>query len=136
MEIRYEDPSLGDVDELTKPDEFRAIDEALCAEIGRWLVKWYPKHYAIFSARVDHRPNVGIVEIKIPRLMGASNVYAIPTAAMQAGPNAFHNLMKEATGQLLERFRLSRGRGFDDAAFIEAASKVPWVGIEDREVPV
>ena len=133
MRVSYEHPSLGDGP--AEVDEYRDIDIALCKEMGAWLKKWYPKHYPIFHARVDHRPHVGIAELSIPRMMGAQNVYVLHTAALQRGPNAFHNLMKEATGQLLERFRLSRGRDFDEAGFLAAAEKIPWVGIEDRPIP-
>lgn len=130
MRVEYHHPDDGDD---PQPDPFRAADEALAREMGRWLATNYPRQYQLFHATVDHAK--GFATLRMPMLMGGTNVYILHIPVLQEGPVSFAQEMKEAAGQLLERYRLARGRSFDQDDALQKIKETPRIGLENRAVP-
>ena len=114
--------------ELVAPSE-RDRQEAeyeMAKQMAEILQKQYPGHrWATFA---DSRQ--GITWVAIPALMGPSLRYVIHISKMSSYPEMCQQL-REAAGQILERFKLERGR-FDVVSFSEARKR----RIKDHATPM
>ena len=130
MRVTYNHPDLGDD---PQPDPWAQADIALAKEIGAWLKREYPTQYRLFNASVDHRQ--GVVALRMPLLTGGTNCYILHIPMLQQGPTVFAMEMREAAGQLLERYRLPRGKRFDADLALDKISSISRVGLDQRAVP-
>jgi len=100
-------------------------DAAIAATMMKWLNRHYPGH--LWGCIADTRQ--GIVKFNIPILMGMNNWWVVNLRT--------HDIidgMRQGAGQILERYRLRRGR-FDLTTFLEARDKHSALVIPSRKVP-
>lgn len=128
--ISYEQPDQGD-DPL--PDPFKNADIALAREMGKWLLENYPKQASLFHATINHAQ--GVATLRMPMLMGGTNVFILHIPMLQQGPTIFQMEMRQAAGELLERYGLPRGRNFDQDGALERIKQIPRIGLDQRPVP-
>ena len=100
------------------------LEQHIAARVFGWLRKAYPGHGWFVDASVQR----GGVAIAIPILMGGNWVYFIKGADLTRAK------VIEAGGEILERYRIPRGR-FDLASFLEARAKLSVVVNPGQKVP-
>ena len=83
-----------------------AYEFGLAKAIFEKLWEHYPSRD--WKVKVDAHPSVGIVSIKLPRLHHSALGYNFPIDKLAADPDM--KIVVRAGGELLERFRLTRGR--------------------------
>lgn len=84
----------------------RAYEEGLAKKIFEKLWAHYPMYD--WKVRVDAHPKIGMVSIKLPRIHHSALGWNFPIDKLATDPNM--DIVKLAGGELLERFKLSRGR--------------------------
>jgi hypothetical protein len=84
----------------------RAYEEGLCAKIFTKLWEHYPMYD--WKVKVDASPQVGIVSIKLPRIHHSALGFNFPVDMLAADPGM--RIVVKAGGELLERFKLTRGK--------------------------
>ena len=120
---QYEGPS--DSDGNPAPDPWRAKDAEVVKTMMRWLEKHYPGHLWGCVADLRH----GIVKFNIPILMGVRHWWVVNLRT--------HDIvdgMRQGAGQILERYRLNRGR-FNLAQFLDARAQHSKLIVPSRLVP-
>ena len=120
---KYEAPSTDDATPAFDP--YRDQDNAIAATMMRWLNKHYPGH--LWACIADSAQ--GIVKFNIPILMGLQNWWVVNLST--------HDIidgMAQGAGQILERYRLPRGR-FEVVSFLEAREKHSALVVPGRKVP-
>ncbi len=114
---------------------------ALAKGIELFLLEHYPAQVVhvdgkvcghLIQAEVNHKQ--GIVVVSIPQLMGQINKFILKIDQLSVH-SAFVAGMHRAVGELLERYRLPRGKTFDHDLFAEAVDKAPLIGIDNAKVP-
>ena len=98
-----------------------------CARRGMALLKtYYPGHFWQVESDVKRH----LFKISIPILMGVCNWYVINLRTHELTPEN----VREAGGNILERYKLKRGR-FELGAFLEAREKHSKLVVKRRPVP-
>jgi len=123
VQERYEAPATDDGGIAADP--YKERDAAIAATMMKWLNRHYPGH--LWGCIADTRQ--GIVKFNIPILMGMNNWWVVNLRT--------HDIidgMRQGAGQILERYRLRRGR-FDLTTFLEARDKHSALVIPSRKVP-
>lgn len=92
----------------------RAYEEGLCKTLFEKLWEHYPGYN--WQVKVDAKQ--GIATIRIPILMGPTLSYVLHLDKLASDPALRAVVM--AGGEILERWRISRGRRFDLGGFLEA----------------
>lgn len=103
---------------LSHEEAWRVASETdMARKIAEQLNFYYPGH--AWEVTVDSRQ--GGAQLRIAVLMTGSQCFYMRFNDI-AGPNDFNRVVRDAGGELLERFRIPRG-GFDLTSFIEAQPK-------------
>jgi hypothetical protein len=119
----YEAPAKSDTE--VADDPYRASDAAIAANMMKWLNREYPGHlWGVVSDQAQ-----GIVKFNIPILMGFDMWWTINLRTTDIIEG-----MKAGAGQILERYRLTRGR-FVLSEFLEAREKHSRLVVGSRPVP-
>lgn len=107
-------------------DLLKEYDEWAAGEVLRTLEQFYPGHHW----RVIHDSFQGVCLISIPILMGVNNFMAVnlKTHALDS------HRVKNAGGEILERYRLQRGR-FQLDQFLDAREQHSALVVPTRKVP-
>ncbi len=105
-------------DEPLVPDRFAAADMALTKRIAAVVDHHYPGHPWLIVS--DHKQ--GIVKIKIPQFMGATNWGVIWISTLKSDPG-MRSIIR-ICGEILERYRIPRV-GFSRDDFLTALSGIP-----------
>lgn len=84
----------------------QAYEEGLAKKIFEKLWAHYPMYD--WKVKVDAHPMIGMVSIKLPRIHHSTLGWNFPIDKLAADPNM--DIVKHAGGELLERFKLSRGK--------------------------
>lgn len=117
---KYEAPSDGD-------DPHKDYDRWVARRAMAVLKTHYPGHlWCVVSDAKQH-----ILKISIPILMGVCHWYVINLRTHELTPL---NLL-EAGGNILERYRLNRGR-FEEASFLDARAQHSALVRPSRRIPV
>lgn len=130
VQIGYERPPLLEDDEK---DPHEGIDKALLHEVGRFIQRHHPKLMPWLRVRADH--GQGILTMWMPALMGDINRMVVHTATLDAGPASFDRAIRNAIGELLERYRLARDRTFNADVMRAAINNMPVIGLNNLKVP-
>jgi hypothetical protein len=120
---KYEAPANDNG--LAAFDPYEAKDHEIAQTMMRWLDREYPGH--LWATHADTRQ--GIVKFNIPILMGVNQWWVVNLRT-----HDIINGMRAGAGQILERYRLRRGR-FQLAPFLEAREKHSALVMPGREVP-
>lgn len=119
---KYEAPMDGDVAAV---DPFKERDFEVARTMKKWLDREYPGH--LWACIADLRQ--GIVKFNIPILMGIDQWWVV-----NLGTHDVIDGLRMGAGQILERYRLPRGR-FHLASFLEARAKHSRLVLPTRKVP-
>jgi len=92
-----------------------AYEEGIAKQVFVKLWDLYPMYD--WAVKVDARPSVGMVSVKLPTLMGATMGYNFPLDKLAADPEML--IVRKAGGEILERWNLRRGKA-NTVAFHEA----------------
>lgn len=106
-------------------DPYKAKDLEIAGTMHRWLERHYPGH--LWGCVADSRQ--GIVKFNIPILMGLQQWWVVNLRT--------HDIidgMRQGAGQILERYRLDRGR-FNLDQFLDARAKHSALVVPSRKVP-
>ena len=106
-------------------DPFKLRDFEAAGMMSRWLQREYPGHF--WAINCDLRQ--GVVMFNIPVLMGTDKWYVINLST--------HDIvegLKKGAGEILERYRLKRGRLQLDQ-FLEARDKHSRLVLPFRKIP-
>jgi hypothetical protein len=106
-------------------DPYRAKDMEVAKTMMAWLERHYPGH--LWATVANHAQ--GIVQFNIPILMGLDEWWVVNLRT--------HDIidgMRQGAGQILERYRLARGR-FDLSSFLDARAKHSRLVLPSRKVP-
>jgi hypothetical protein len=120
---KYEAPSTPDSG--IAYDQYKEQDLAIAKTMMSWLERHFPGH--LWGCVSDIKQ--GIVKFNIPILMGFNNYYVVNLAT--------HDIcdgMAKGAGEILERYRLPRGR-FELDPFLEAREKHSCLVLPSRKVP-
>jgi hypothetical protein len=120
---KYEAPMESDG--VAASDPYKARDIAVARTMMAWLEKHYPGH--MWGCIADLAQ--GIVKFNIPILMGVSEWWVVNLRTHDVIDG-----MRIGAGQILERYRLPRGR-FHLASFLEARAKHSKLVVPSRKVP-
>lgn len=123
--LGYYHPDLGDDPES---DPFAAADVELTKKVAAVLQAYHGN--VPFMAEVSHRQ--GLVTISIPTLMGNGACYAVHIKSLHSDPGM--KAIRNACGELLERFRLPRS-GFSPSDFAIAINSRPLFERMNGAVP-
>ena len=114
VDTHHDTPDGG----LSHEEAWRIASETdMARKIAECLQLYYPGH--AWEVTVDSRK--GGAEMRIAILMTGAHCFFMRFDDI-AGPNDFNRVVRDAGGELLERFKIPRG-GFDLTAFIEAQPK-------------
>lgn len=102
VRVAYHAPGMVEIGAAV--DHHKAADFEMTKRIGQTLAQHYPK--ICWGVRVDHAQ--GIAMVQIPELMGATGQYVLKLADLASDPGL--KAVVRAGGEILERFRLPRGR--------------------------
>jgi hypothetical protein len=83
-----------------------AYEEGLCKRIFEKLWEHYPMYD--WKVKVDASPKMGMVSIKLPRIHHSALGYNFPVDKLANDPGM--GIVVKAGGELLERFKLTRGK--------------------------
>lgn len=121
---KYEAPATADGG--FGEDFYKEYDEWAAGEVLRELEREYPGHLW----RVIHDSFQGVCLISIPVLMGVNKYMAVnlKTHALDS------HRVKVAGGEILERYRLKRGR-FQLDPFLDAREQHSALVLPSRQVP-
>lgn len=108
-------------------DPMRYSNTRLAREIMRLLTEFYPGYFWTVTADIEQ----GVATIAIPTLMGRFSY--ILHADKIANANDMVAAIKKGGGEILERFRLHRGR-MNPAEYHDARSSNP-IGRLVRDIP-
>lgn len=120
---KYEPPAESD--NIVAFDPYKEKDREVAATMMRWLEKHYPGH--LWGTVADLAQ--GIVKFNIPILMGYDKWWVINLRT--------HDIvdgMRMGAGEILERYRLTRGR-FNLVEFLEARAQHSRLVMPSRKVP-
>lgn len=120
---KYEAPANADGGIADDPYKERDIEVA--GTMMKWLNKHYPGHMWGCISDIAH----GIVKFNIPILMGVTDWWVINLRTHDVIDG-----MRQGAGQILERYRIPRGR-FQLAPFLEARAKHSKLVLPNRKVP-
>lgn len=120
---KYEPPAKSDTE--VADDPYRASDQAIADNMMKWLRREYPGH--LWGVVVDQAQ--GIAKFNIPILMGFDMWWTINLKKTDIVEG-----MAAGAGQILERYRLTRGR-FNLTEFLEARAQHSRLVIGNRPVP-
>jgi hypothetical protein len=122
---KYEAPTSIDGESLGE-DRWADFDIWAAGEAMKVLESEYPGH----TFRVIHDSHQGVALISIPILMGVNKFMAVNLKTHVLDSTR----VKNAGGEILERYGLLRGR-FQLAPFLEAREKHSALVLPSREVP-
>lgn len=123
LEQQYEAPAGPNAE--VAYDEYKAQDEQVAATMMKWLQREYPGH--LWGCVSDMRQR--IVKFNIPILMGFNMWWVINLRT--------HDIiegLRAGAGEILERYRLTRGRFVLDE-FLDARAKHSILVNPARKVP-
>ena len=120
---KYEAPADGDGG--FAPDPYKEQDIAIARTMMSWLEKHYPGH--LWGCIADSAQ--GIVKFNLPILMGINHWWVVNLRTHDVIDG-----MRQGAGQILERYRLKRGR-FELVSFLEAREKHSALVDHRRKVP-
>jgi hypothetical protein len=123
VRTQYEAPAETDTE--WADDQYKDLDLAVAANVMKWLNQHYPGHLWGVVCDTQHR----IVKFNIPILMGFDQWFVINLRT--------HDIvdgLKLGAGQVLERYRLRRGK-FNLAEFLDAREKHSRLVHRTRPVP-
>lgn len=120
---KYEAPASGS--NVIELDTFKTKDFDIAKTMNEWLEKHYPGH--LWATVSDLRQ--GIVKFNIPILMGVDQWFVINLSTHDVIDG-----LKLGAGQILERYRLARGR-FEIDSFLDARAKHSRLVMPSRKVP-
>lgn len=106
-------------------DQFRDSDKEVAQMMMTWLEREYPGHLWAVTANLGQ----GVVLFNIPILMGLDEWWVVNLKT--------HDIIKgmaQGAGQILERYRLARGR-FELDPFLEARAKHSRLVLPSRKIP-
>lgn len=106
-------------------DPLQARDQEVAKTMMDWLEREYPGH--LWATRADHHQ--GVVMFNIPILMGLDEWWVVNLSTHDVIDG-----MRQGAGQILERYRLKRGR-FELDPFLEAREKHSRLLVPSRKVP-
>jgi hypothetical protein len=92
-----------------------AYEEGVAAQVFTKLWELYPLYD--WAVKVDARPKMGMVTVKIPGLMGPTFGFNFRLDQLAGDPSM--SIVKRAGGEILEHWRLRRGQA-NRSAFREA----------------
>lgn len=121
---KYEAPADGDGGIAADP--FKAKNAEVAATMMKWLQQFYPGYPWGCVADLAQ----GIVKFNIPILMGMQDWWVVNLRT--------HDIidgLRIGAGQILERYRLRRGR-FELDPFLDARAKHSALVMPNRKVPV
>lgn len=101
-----------------EPDPFAAADMALTKKVAAIIQGHYPGHPWLVVC--DHKQ--GIVKIKIPQFMGATNWGVIKIGNLKSDPGM--TTVVRICGEILERYQIPRV-GFSRDDFLAARNLIP-----------
>jgi hypothetical protein len=84
----------------------QAYEEGLAKKVFEKLWSHYPMYD--WKVKVDAHPMIGMVSIKLPRIHHSTLGWNFPIDKLASDPNM--DIVKHAGGELLERFKLTRGK--------------------------
>jgi hypothetical protein len=120
---KYEAPSTPDGGIAYDP--YKEQDIAIAKTMMAWLEKHFPGH--MWGCVSDIKQ--GIVKFNIPIIMGVCDWYVINLRTTDIIKG-----LSVGAGQILERYRLPRGR-FELDPFLEAREKYSSLVVPSRKVP-
>jgi hypothetical protein len=120
---KYEAPATPDSGYAHDP--YREKDREVAATMMKWLNKHYPGH--LWGCIADLAQ--GIVKFNIPILMGVNHWWVVNLKTHDVIEG-----MHLGAGEILERYRLERGR-FNLDSFLDAREKHSALVVPNRKVP-
>lgn len=120
---KYEAPSTPDSG--VAEDSYKEADSLLAQRMMEWLRSRYPGF--LWCAISDLAQ--GIVKFNIPILMGVTDWWVINLRTTELAEG-----LVEGAGQILERYRLPRGR-FELGSFLDAREKHSKLVVQSRAIP-
>jgi hypothetical protein len=119
--VSYEPIIAAQVTEPTEADVARA-EIAMAKVFARVLGHYYPGY--MWGVKVDARQKFALIQIAA--IMRTEQVFMVPLEKLQ-NENDINKFMRLAGGEILERFRLSRGKIQEDAFLNlrEARKRIP-----------
>jgi hypothetical protein len=120
---KYEAPASGDGG--IAHDPFKAKN----AEVAATMMQWLQKHYPGYPWGCVADLAQGIVKFNIPILMGMQDWWVVNLRTHEVVDG-----MRKGAGQILERYRLRRGR-FELNPFLDARAKHSALVVPGRKVP-
>jgi hypothetical protein len=96
---------------LTGEGATRAADEALCIIVGRDLTETFPGY--AWDVGVNHEAGVLSIRLSIPVFGGMAQPGFLMHIATAVGPGG-QKKVRDAGGEVLERYRLRRDRAAPD----------------------
>jgi len=123
LQTKYEAPATADGGFEHDPYQQQDIDVA--ATMMKWLQKHYPNYPWATACDLKH----GIVKFSIPILMGVGHWFVVNLST--------HDIidgMRMGAGQILERYRLRRGR-FQLGEFLDAREQHSKLVLPGRPIP-
>lgn len=124
--FKYE--SSDEDDDSPQNDPFLNSDLSMAKALAELKEREYPGHPFEFEVNSAQ----GVVLISIPALMGPVNRYVIHIKDLYGDPSL--NRVKEACGELLERYGIARA-GYSRDDFAAAVSAKPVLFRRHQEVP-
>lgn len=125
IQAKYDRPANDNGNGLIDTDPFKAKDFEAAKTMSDWLQREYPGHF--WACIADLRQ--GIVRFNIPVLMGMEKWYVINIHT--------HDIidgLKKGAGEILERYRMGRGRFVLDE-FLTARAKYGRLALPFRKIP-
>lgn len=123
MVAKYEAPANANGDKADDP--YRQRDYEAAKLMSNWLMREYPGHF--WATRSDIKQ--GVVMFSLPVLMGVDEWFVInlETTDIVQG-------MKQGAGEILERYRLPRGR-LHLPSYLDARAKHSRLVLPFRKIP-
>lgn len=125
IQAKYEQPINDNGGGLIDTDTFKLKDFEVARNMAAWLQREYPGHF--WACISDLRQ--GIVRFNIPVLMGMDKWYVI-----NLHTHEIIDALKKGAGEILERYRLNRGRFVLDQ-FEAARAKHSRLVLPFRKIP-
>jgi len=127
MNIRADN---GEAPKTVEEAEVRRREEAMAFSVAEELLRWYPGHpwqvdVTLFTVHLgEKRP--GGVQIKLPVVMPPGKGYNIPLGLLRDA-NSFTKYVREAGGNILERYQIPRGGcSFDHLLAARPSRRLTW----------